>query len=150
MGLLKQLEGNSLFLDTAPLIYFVEEREPYAELLTPVFEAVDAGKIRVYTSMITYAEALVFPCRQGNQDLVEKYESLLLDTPSLTIVPFNLKLAKRTAEIRATHGLKTPDAIQWATATRYGVKFFLTNDRGFQRFLEPQVLVMEDLCPFQN
>ena len=29
MGLLNHLEGNLIFLDTAPLIYFVEEREPY-------------------------------------------------------------------------------------------------------------------------
>ena len=145
MGLLEQLEGNLVFLDSAPLIYFVEEREPYAELLTPFFEAVDAGELRAITSMITYAEVLVHPFRQGNQDLAEKYETLLLETPSLTIVPFNLKLAKQTAEIRATHGLKTPDAIQWATAVRYGVKFFLTNDRSFQRFSEPHVLVMEDL-----
>jgi len=145
MEFLEQLEGNLVFLDTAPLIYFVEEREPYATLLTPFFESVDAGKIRVCTSTITYAEALVFPCRQENQDLIERYETLLLETPSLTIVPFNLKLAKQTAEIRAQHGLKTPDAIQWATATRYGVKFFLTNDRSFQRFSEPHVLVMEDL-----
>ena len=145
MGLLEQLEGNLVFLDSAPLIYFVEEREPYAELLTPFFEAVDAGKIRVFTSTITYAEAMVHPCRQGNQDLIEKYETLLLETLSLTIVPFNLNLAKRTAEIRAQHGLKTPDAIQWATATRYGVKFFLTNDRSFRRFSYPQVLVIDDL-----
>ena len=145
MGLLKQLEGNLIFLDTAPLIYFVEEREPYAELLTPFFETVDAGKIHVYTSMITYAEALVHPYRQGNQDLIETYEMLLLKTPCLTIVPFNLKLARQTAEIRAKHGLKTPDAIQWATAMRYGVKFFLTNDRVFQRFSDPQVLLLDDL-----
>jgi len=145
MGLLEQLEGNLVFLDSAPLIYFVEEREPYAELLTPFFEAIDAGELQAITSTITYSEILVHPCRQGNQDLIEKYDFLLLETPSLTIVPFNLNLARQTAAIRARHGLKTPDAIQWATATRYDVKFFLTNDRGFQRFSEPQVLVIEDL-----
>ena len=123
MGLLEQLEGNLVFLDSAPLIYFVEEREPYAELLTPFFEAIDAGELRAITSTITYSEVLVHPCRQGNRGLVEKYETLFRETPSLTIVPFNLKLAKQTAEIRAKHGLKTPDAIQWATATRYSVKF---------------------------
>ena len=150
MGLLNVINGGSVFIDTAAFIYFVERSPAYVDTLRPVFNAIDAGELHAITSIITYSEVLVLPCRQGNQDLIEKYESLLLDTPSLTIVPFNLKLAKRTAEIRATHGLKTPDAIQWATATRYGVKFFLTNDRGFQRFLEPQVLVMEDLCPFQN
>jgi predicted nucleic acid-binding protein len=113
--------------------------------LTPFFDAVDAGEIQVYTSMITVAEALVIPFRQGNKKLIEEYESLLLETPNLHIMPFNLKLAKQTAKIRAQHGLKTPDAIQWATATRFGVKFFLTNDRGFKRFSDPQVLLIDDL-----
>ena len=145
MGLLNRLKNKLVFLDTAPLVYFVEEREPYADLLTPFFEAVDAGKIRICTSTITYSEALVVPCRQKNRDLIAKYKMLLLETPNLTIVPFDLELAERTADIRAKHGLKTPDAIQWATAIRYGVKFFLTNDRGFERFSEPQVLVIDDL-----
>ena len=146
MGLLNIINGETVFIDSAPFIYFVERKPVYVDILRPVFNAIDAGELRAITSMITYAEVLVLPFRQGNQDLAKKYETLLLETPSLTIVPFNLKLAKQTAEIRAKHGLKTPDAIQWATATRYGVKFFLTNDRGFQRFSEPQVLVLEDLC----
>jgi len=145
MGLLEQLEGNLVFLDSAPLIYFVERKPVYVDMLRPVFNAIDAGELRAITSTITYSEVLVLPCRQGNWELVAKYETLFRETPSLTIVPFNLKLAKQTAEIRAKHGLKTPDAVQWATATRYSVKFFLTNDRGFQRFSEPQVLVIEDL-----
>ena len=145
MGLLNRLKNKLVFLDTAPLVYFVEEREPYADLLTPFFEAVDAGKIRICTSTITYSEALVVPYRQQNRDLITKYEMLLLKTPHLTIVPFDLELSGRTAEIRAKHGLKTPDAIQWATAIQYGVQFFLTNDRGFKQFSDPQVLMIEDL-----
>jgi predicted nucleic acid-binding protein len=113
-------------------------------LLVPFFEAVDAGKIRVFTSTITCAEALVIPCRRKDLSLIEKYEMLLLDTPGLMIVPFDLDLAERTAEIRAEHGMKTPDAIQWATAIRCEIKFFLTNDREFKRFSKPQVLLVED------
>jgi len=145
MGLLNIINGETVFIDTSPFIYFVERKPVYVDTLRPVFNAIDAGELRAITSIITYTEVLVHPFRHGNQDLAEQYETLLLETPSLTIVPFNLKLAKQTAEIRATHGLKTPDAIQWATAVRYGVKFFLTNDRSFQRFSEPHVLVMEDL-----
>ncbi|MCL2304105.1 MAG: type II toxin-antitoxin system VapC family toxin [Planctomycetaceae bacterium] len=138
------INGKSVFIDTAPFVYFVEEREPYADLLAPFFEAVDAGKLYSITSTITCSEALVIPCRQKNWYLVEKYEMLLIETPSLTIAPFNLGLARQTAEIRAKYGLKTPDAIQWATATQYGAKFFLTNDQGFKRFSSPEVLLIED------
>ena len=145
MGLLNIINGETIFIDTAAFIYFVERNPAYVDILRPVFNAIDAGELRAITTTITYSEVLVIPCRQGNQVLVEKYETLLRATPNLTIAPFNLKLAKQTAEVRAQYGLKTPDAIQWATAIRHNVKFFLTNDRGFQRFSDPQVLLIEEL-----
>ena len=144
MGLLNIIHSETIFVDTVAFIYFVERNPVYVDVLRPVFNAIDVGELRAITTTITYSEVLVHPCRQGNQDLVAKYETLLRETPNLTIAPFNLKLAKQTAEIRAQYGLKTPDAIQWATAIRYGVKFFLTNDSGFQRFSDPRVLLLED------
>jgi predicted nucleic acid-binding protein len=124
MGLIDVINGESIFIDSAAFIYFIERKPVYVDVLRPVFNAIDAGELRAITSMITYSEVLVIPCRQRNKKLIEEYETLLLETPSLTIVPFNLELAKQTAEVRALYGLKTPDAIQWATATRYGVIFF--------------------------
>ena len=144
MGLVNTIKGKLVFIDTAPFVYFVERNSVYVDALRPVFNAIDAGKIQAVTSTITCAEALVIPCRQKNWNLVDQYEELLRDTPTLTIVPFDLDLVGRTADIRAKHGLKTPDAIQWATAVQCGVKFFLTNDRGFKRFSKPQVLLIED------
>ena len=144
MGLLNIIDGKPIFIDTAAFIYFVERKPVYVDILRPVFNAIDAGELRAITTTITYSEVLVVPCRQKNRDLIAKYKMLLLETPNLTIVPFDLELAERTADIRAKHGLKTPDAIQWATAIRLGVKFFLTNDRSFKQFFEPQVLFIED------
>jgi predicted nucleic acid-binding protein len=145
MGLLNIINGESVFIDTAAFIYFVERKPVYVDLLRPVFNAIDAGELRAITTMITYSEVLVVPYRQQNRDLVDKYETLLRETPHLTIAPFNLELAKQTAKIRAQHGIKTPDAIQWATAIRYGVQFFVTNDQGFKRFADPHVILIEEL-----
>jgi len=64
MGLVNTIKGKSVFIDTAPFVYFVEEREPYASLLVPFFEAVDTGKIHVFTSTISCAEALVIPYQE--------------------------------------------------------------------------------------
>lgn len=151
MGLVTQItqaEKSSVLIDTAPFVYFIEEREPYVELLTSFFDAVDAGRIQALTTTITCSETLVIPCRrQNDKELITKYETFLLETPSLTIIPLNFQIAKITAEIRAQHGLKTPDAIQWATAIQCGVHFFLTNDKGFQKFSNPKVLMIDDYLP---
>ena len=143
MELLKRIGNGSVLIDTAPFIYFVWEKEPYTGLLTPFFDAVDTGKIRAMTTTLTCSEVLVVPCRQRNHRLIERYQTLLLETPGLSIVPFDLGLAKETAEVRAKYGLKTPDAIQWATALHYGIQFFLTNDREFCKFQSPEVLLLE-------
>jgi predicted nucleic acid-binding protein len=47
--------------------------------------------------------------------------------------------------VRATHNLKTPDAIQIATALAQKADFFLTNDAKLSRLPQPQVLVLADL-----
>lgn len=150
MELLNRINGAPIFIDTPPFIYFVEGNLKYVDILRPVFYAIDRGELHAVTSTITCAESLVIPCRQANWNLVSQYEMLLVETPELTIVPFDLELAKDTAKIRAQYGAKTPDAIQWATALRHEVRFFLTNDKGFNqfvRFANLQVLLLDDFLP---
>jgi len=63
--------------------------------------AAERGEFQTATSMVTLVEVLVHPIRSGRADL---------------------------ARLRAIHGLRTPDAIQLATAIRNGATSFLTND----------------------
>jgi len=48
--------------------------------------------------------------------LVLKFYALLTTYPHLSWVPMTLNVADRAAKLRADHGLKTPDAIQAASA----------------------------------
>lgn len=50
------VEIRSLFLDSAPIIYFVEKHPTYIPLLIPFFAAIDKRKVQVVTSPITLAE----------------------------------------------------------------------------------------------
>ncbi len=43
MGWVEDLRGKTVGLDTAPLIYYIEDHPIYAELLAPFFAAVAAG-----------------------------------------------------------------------------------------------------------
>ena len=45
MGLLDILDGNTVYFDTAPIIYYVEDVALYADLLEPVFQAVKSGSL---------------------------------------------------------------------------------------------------------
>jgi predicted nucleic acid-binding protein len=64
-----------VFLDTAPLIYFIEGNSLYQNKLKKLFEYNDKGNFRFITSTITLLEVLVKPMRDGQKELADKYKS---------------------------------------------------------------------------
>jgi predicted nucleic acid-binding protein len=137
-----KLHNQIVALDTAPVIYFIEENPLYLEKISPFFEAIDKGEIKTITSVITLLEVLVHPLRNNNQELAQKYRDILSNTEGLTIVPLTSVIAEEAARIRARYNLSTPDAIQIATAIHMEASFFLTNDQRLLSIPTPKVLVI--------
>ena len=50
--LLKELD--SIFIDTSPFIYYIEECEKYLEVIDPLFSYISQGHIIAYTSFVTF------------------------------------------------------------------------------------------------
>jgi predicted nucleic acid-binding protein len=145
MEWLRKLYGTVVGLDSAPLIYFVEAHPLYRPYLRPFFEAVERGDIQVVTSAITLTEVLIHPFRQANVSLTMEYSDILLHSPNLATRSVTSEIATLAAKIRAMHGLKTPDAIQLATAQEANATAFLTNDRGLSSLPEMKVFVLDDI-----
>lgn len=122
------LGGNIVGLDTAPLIYFIERHPSYIAKLKPFFAAAERRDFRIVTSYVTLLEVLVHPFRIGRDDLVHEYRDILLRSQNLTAVPLGEEIAEEAARLRASFNVKTPDAIQLATAKIAGATSFLTND----------------------
>ena len=122
------LRGTVVGLDTAPLIYFIEENPDYVSVVQPFFEAMDRGEVHVVTSAVTLLEVLVHPLRRGDQKLADQYRDILLNSKGLATVPVQWDIAERAAQLRAKYAIRTPDAIQVATSLHEGASFFLTND----------------------
>jgi predicted nucleic acid-binding protein len=89
-------------------------------------------------------EVLVRPYRESNQRLVDEFRGLLNIYPNLTWIAPDLNIADRAARYRAQHRLRTPDAIQAATAVHTGATGFITNDAAFKRVPAFESLVLED------
>ncbi|MBE9127432.1 MULTISPECIES: type II toxin-antitoxin system VapC family toxin [unclassified Coleofasciculus] len=145
MEWIAQLQGQVVGLDSAPLIYFIEENPAYLEMTDAFFEAMVHGELRVVTSVITLLEVLVYPLRQGNSILAQQYRDILSDEEGLTTIEVSPAIAEIAAQLRATYNLRTPDAIQMATAIRQGASFFLTNDSRLPSLPGLEVLVLEEL-----
>ncbi len=61
----------------------------------------------------------------------------------LSIIPVTDDIAERAAFLRARYNIKTPDALQLATALLTGGKFFLTNDESLSSVEEIHVLILD-------
>jgi predicted nucleic acid-binding protein len=142
MEWLIQLQGRTVGLDTAPLIYFIEQNEAYLELVRAFFGAMSQGEFQVVTSTLTLTEVLVHPLRSGNVELAEQYRDIVLDQENLVTVPVSVEIAEVAAQLRAIQNLRTPDAIQIATAMQRGATFFLTNDARLAAVPDLEVLVL--------
>lgn len=79
-----KLHGKTVGLDTAPLIFFIEQHELYADVLRPFFTALAAGQFRAVTSTVTLLEVLVHPLRHGDEVLAHRYNDILLSSPNIS------------------------------------------------------------------
>lgn len=145
MEWIRALRGTVVGLDTAPLIYLIEEQATYLPVVRPFFEALDREEFRVVTSTLTVTEVLVHPMRHGDHELANRYRDILLNATSLTTLPVSEEIAEQAAELRARHNLRTPDAIQLATALIAGASSFLTNDSRLPRLARLNTLVLSQL-----
>lgn len=90
-------------------------------------------------------ELLVQPYARKDEALVELYYGLLATFPRLDWIPADLKTADQAARLRAEFRLRTPDALQAATALEFEATGFVTNDAVFKRVPGFETLVLEEL-----
>lgn len=143
MSLENILSGMSaIFLDSAPVIYFVERKQPYFEQLAPVFKQLDDGLLTAVTSPITLAECIFYPYKQNNEQLAAQFRHLLIQGPHTQFMPTTDVIADQSAQLRARYNLGFADAMQVATAIDAKCDVFLTNDIKLQRVAELKVIVL--------
>ena len=145
MEWLRPLKGKIVGLDTAPLIYFIEQNPDYLKIVREFFSSIDRGEFLVVTSTLTLTEVLVHPLRNGNTQLAQQYQNILLNQDNFTTFSVSSEIAKLAAELRATSNLRTPDAIQIATAIINGADFMLTNDTSWPNLPKLQVIVLDEI-----
>lgn len=92
MGLIQKLTNKIVFLDTAPLIYYIEENKQYLPLLDKLFVANSKNKFLFKTSVVTLIEVLVHPMRQNKQLLVEQYQNILCNSPTIDILEISIEI----------------------------------------------------------
>jgi predicted nucleic acid-binding protein len=140
------LQGVSrLFLDTAPVIYYVERNPAYLARVDDLFDRIDAATLHAVTSPITLAECLVVPIRQGLTQAQQDFTDVLVSGANVTFQPLEDATARQAADLRVRYNLGLLDAFQVAAALAGGCDAFLTNDIALRRVQELPTLVRDDL-----
>ena len=125
----------TLFFDANIIIYRVEAVEPFnQQVLSALQELVvkhpNAGFAVSRPSMM---ECLVKPLRDQNSADINQYRAFFASA-GLQIVEVSAPILETATVLRARHGLRTPDAIQAASALSLkGPVTFITGDRQFQK-----------------
>ncbi len=144
MGPLMLPAGGTVYVDANTMIYSVERIEPYRGLLAPMWQEARAGRFTLASSELVVLETLVKPLREGNVGLEMLFRSMFA-AAEMELIPATLAIWEDAARIRATTGLKTPDALHAASALQVECALFLTNDSDYRRVQGLPITVLDDL-----
>jgi predicted nucleic acid-binding protein len=136
---------HRIALDTPVFIYQLEANPRYLAYTDQIFSWLERPGSQAVTSTITMTELLVQPYRDGDERRADEFRGLLSTYPHLDWIVPNLEIAELAARIRALHRLRTPDALQAATAVRAQATGLITNDPFFERAEGFETLVLDRL-----
>ena len=142
----KLFKGHQVVgLDTMPFIYSLEARKPYIPFLKSIFYYIEKGLAKGVTSVITLIEILVKPIKDQNLKAVRNYKFVLNNFPNLKMVNIDTNVAEKGAELRALYGIRTPDALQVASAIENQATIFLSNDYNLKKIKEIEIVLLKQM-----
>jgi predicted nucleic acid-binding protein len=132
-------------LDTSLFIYQIQANARYLDFTDHLFSWLERPGSQAVTSTITLTELLVQPYRDFDEQRVDEFYGLLSTFPNLRWVAPSLEIADLAARLRASLRLRTPNALQAATALHTQATGLITNDPVFTRVGSFEALVLDQL-----
>ena len=138
-------EFKRIFIDTAPIIYYLENSPLYMDKIKKFFAMCIEEKIQIVTSSITVEEYLVYPYRSEKTELVDNFKKFIRYM-NIEVVDIDSRIAEQGAKIRAKYkDFKAMDALQIAAAMLSQCDMFFTNDKQLRQEKELPCMTMDDL-----
>jgi len=136
------LRGSRAYLDTSTIIYAFEGAAQFGNLQAGLLDLLDGEVMTAVTSELTLLEVLIGPRKAGNLVLESIYRAFLAPSPVMTTERIGNEVLETAIDLRARHGMKTPDSIHIATGLLAGCSHFVTRDLAWSkagiRVVEPQ------------
>ncbi|WP_018865179.1 PIN domain-containing protein [Thioalkalivibrio sp. ARh3] len=123
------------FLDASAIIYLLEGDTRTRESVRQVLRNLEQsdGPPALAVSALSRLECRVRPLRESNTRVLEQLDVFFGD-PGLSVVALDTAVLDKATELRAHHGLRTPDAIQAASLLAADPEgAFVTGDGDFEK-----------------
>ena len=133
-------------LDPCLWIYHFEQHTELSKPVEQILSAVARGQCRAIASELVLLELITGPLKLGRQDVADEYELLLSYYPNLLLAPITRNILLAAAQIRASHGFRTPDAIILATAKEHDATLVVTNDQSWSRYPALKMLCLSEIA----
>ncbi len=134
-----------IFIDTAPIIYYIEANTKFGALVKIVVDSFQKGDLLACTSVLTLTEVLIKPVQKGNQKLVSAFSDFLRYGKNFNLLDINPRTAEQAAILRGRYSfLKTMDAIQISSAVEAGADAFITNDKNLKNIDDIEIILLLD------
>lgn len=130
---------RSLYWDTCVLIYRLQGVEPWNRRIDAALAAIPEPRLVI--SELSRMECRIKPLREDDGATLAKFETFFA-APTLVYAPLSRAAFDLAAGLRATHRLKTPDALHLAAALTSGCAEFWTNDRRLEQAAEGRLQVV--------
>jgi predicted nucleic acid-binding protein len=139
---------HSVFIDTAPIIYYIEAHPQFGPLAKRLIETFQSGTLQAYSSAITLVEVLPKPVEIGNTALADQFTTFLRNGRNLRLVDVTVDIAEAAGKLRGQYpALRAMDAIQLAVALEVRAEAFVTNDLRLAQVKAIDVLVLKEYLP---
>lgn len=138
-----KLSSRLIALDAMIFIYYLDASDKTLNtrsrlILEPLFN----NKTRGVTSVVSALETLSSPRYIHDRERVESYSLFFKSIPMLQVIDVTWDIAQEAARLRREYqGLRTPDAIQLATAIISRADTFITNDVRLKKLSIPGLTI---------
>lgn len=120
-----------LAVDTSCCIYYLEKDPLRWGLVEPLIDRAATGSLLVELCAIVKMELLILPYRSRNVRDIYLVKQFVHDSRGVSVTPLSEGVMELATEVRATTGLKVPDALIVGSALLGGCDAIVGNDRRF-------------------
>jgi len=127
-----------IYADSGIIMRWIEGAEEVRAPIQSRWQQLSPEDRVFLTSRLSRLECRCKPLREQQGDLLSLYDAFFAGK-EVTVREVDAAVVEKATELRATIGLKTPDAIHAATAIVSGVAAFWTTDAAFSKC--PELIV---------